>query len=98
MARAPVGGVSGARIRSRQACARGEGLAGVRRPCGGKALGSAAALTGDAKKLSHSDVAPSSSANFLHIFELRASFCEPQSCRGVLGSTTFVKGIWSTSF
>src|SRR6266508_6366800 len=37
-ARAPVGGASGARIRSRQACARGGGFAGVRRPCGGKEL------------------------------------------------------------
>src|SRR5207244_2553024 len=42
-ARAPVGGVSGARIRTRQACARGEGLGGVRRPSGGKELGSTAA-------------------------------------------------------
>src|SRR6266508_1085098 len=48
-ARAPVGGVSGARIRTRQACARGERLAGVRRPCGSKDLGSAVALTGDVK-------------------------------------------------
>ena len=42
-ARAPVGGVSGARIRGKQARARGEGLGGVRRPSGGKELGSAAA-------------------------------------------------------
>src|SRR5437868_12723505 len=37
-ARAPVGGVSGARIRTRQACARGEGLAGVHRPRGATVL------------------------------------------------------------
>src|SRR6266540_5117076 len=34
------------------------------------------------EKLSHSDVAPISSANLLHIFELRANLCEPKSCRG----------------
>src|SRR6266540_2873709 len=78
-----------------QACAREGGLAGVRRPYGGKGLGSAAALTGDAK---------SSRTATLHHFHrlisskilvLRANFCEPKSCRGKYRATSLMFELWS---
>src|SRR5438128_1472610 len=94
-ARAPVGGVSGARIRSKQARARGEGLGGVRRPSGGKELGSTAAWLETRETLAQQRCTIFIGRFSSIILSLRANFCEPKSCRGKYRATRLMFELWS---